>query len=303
MGEQLLERYPGFPLPFTLISPARYKIADVGAADAGMIALEDITPGETIARERPLLLMPHTICATPSEQERMLEDVVESMYIENQKFIRTLKDWRNTDKATFRPLSVFSTNMFQVTDLPGHNNCGYGGLARDISRVNHRYDQRRSVLESLPLTLILLNYHSCSPNAHVTFDLETMTFILRAVLPIQKGEEVTYCNLANAFHGAAARQEELERRYGFVCQCRVCKLTGSARDNSDYFRRMLAERTFCYRKDDLLFAQWLQSGLRRLMRTVRRTWTDSDLRRLRGTYACASAMSTRTSGNRFLRGS
>ncbi len=260
MGEQLYERYPGFPLPFTSPSRARYKVVDVGAADAGMIALETITPGDTIARERPLLLMPHVINANPSDVEHILDDVVDSMYVENQNFIRTLKDWRNTDKTTFRAQGVFSTNMFQVTDLPGHDDCGYAGLARDISRVNHRYVQWRTVPLTVDSTLIPLNCDSCSPNAHVAFDLETMTFILRAILPIMKGDEVTYCYLGSGFLGAAARQEELERRYGFVCRCTACKLTGTARENSDYFRRMLAERTLGYRSDDLLFAQWLMDG-------------------------------------------
>ncbi len=66
MGEELLKRYPGFPLPFSSPSPARYTIVDVGPAGAGMIALDDIIPGQTIARERPLLLQPHTMRITPS---------------------------------------------------------------------------------------------------------------------------------------------------------------------------------------------------------------------------------------------
>ncbi|TFK90454.1 hypothetical protein K466DRAFT_651540 [Polyporus arcularius HHB13444] len=104
---------------------------------------------------------------TPSERDLMYERIVKTMYPENQDFIRTLKGWKSTDKATFHPGGVFATNMFEVTDLPGYDEFGCSGLARDISRVNH----------------------SCCANAHVAFDLETLT--------------------------AAHRQEELKRRYGF----------------------------------------------------------------------------------------
>ncbi len=78
----------------------------------------------------------------------MYERIVKTMYPENQDFIRTLKDWKGTDKATFHPGGVFATNMFEVTDLPGYDEFGYSGLARDISRVNHRYVQRWNALRA-----------------------------------------------------------------------------------------------------------------------------------------------------------
>ncbi|RDX46364.1 hypothetical protein OH76DRAFT_1407097 [Lentinus brumalis] len=81
----------------------------------------------------------------------MHEQTVKTMYPENQDFIRTLKDWKSTDKATFHPVWIQRT------------------CTRDISRVNH----------------------SCCANAHVAFELETLTFTLRAVLPILKGQEAT----------------------------------------------------------------------------------------------------------------
>lgn len=59
------------------------------------------------------------------------------------------------------------------------------------------------------------------PNAHVNWDLETLTFILRAYVPIRAGEQVTV-SYVDPGSASKARQEELSRRYKFVCKCKVC---------------------------------------------------------------------------------
>ncbi|TFK90476.1 SET domain-containing protein [Polyporus arcularius HHB13444] len=237
MAASLLALHPDFPADFSAPSPPRYAIVDAGSAGRGMVASVDLATGDTIARERPLALFPVAIAMDMNDARRVYEAVVASMHIENQRVLRALKNWKGADRAPFYLKGVVDTNAIGVGALPGNKGL-YGGLARDICRVNH----------------------SCSPNARHSFDLRTNSFVLRAVRPIRKGEEVYISYLHNPATLRKDRQEELLRRYGFVCSCKYCGLTGQESFDSDSNRAIIYIRWDDRELDEALFAQWLAEG-------------------------------------------
>ncbi|XP_037812103.1 SET and MYND domain-containing protein 5 [Lucilia sericata] len=68
--------------------------------------------------------------------------------------------------------------------------------------------------------------HSCVPNAQSTFPYSNDIVVLKAIQPIQPGEEICIsyldeCQLERSRH---SRQKILKENYIFVCQCPKCQL-------------------------------------------------------------------------------
>ncbi|KAI0752934.1 hypothetical protein C8Q80DRAFT_1303691 [Daedaleopsis nitida] len=134
---------------------------------------------------------------------------------------------------------VLDTNTFILPgEMPAYRS-SYGGLARDISRVNH----------------------SCTPNAHVAWDRDTLTFVLRAYVPIRAGQQVTV-SYVGVPEGHRARQAELLRRYAFACACAVCSGDERARDASDFRRAVVSTRATDadVAEDEARFRAWVADG-------------------------------------------
>lgn len=66
--------------------------------------------------------------------------------------------------------------------------------------------------------------HSCEPNAFVSFSREGGRALLVALRQISAGEQVTisYFPLAQRMPDTRARQECLQHKYSFTCQCSAC---------------------------------------------------------------------------------
>lgn len=67
--------------------------------------------------------------------------------------------------------------------------------------------------------------HSCEPNAQSTFPYSNDIVVLKAVAPIQQGDEICIsyldeCQLERSRH---SRHKTLRENYIFVCQCPKCK--------------------------------------------------------------------------------
>ncbi|XP_017492241.1 PREDICTED: SET and MYND domain-containing protein 5 [Rhagoletis zephyria] len=76
--------------------------------------------------------------------------------------------------------------------------------------------------------------HSCMPNAQSTFPYSNDIVVLKAVAPIQTGEEICIsyldeCQLERSRH---SRQKILKENYIFVCQCPKCQLQATDPDET-----------------------------------------------------------------------
>jgi hypothetical protein len=64
--------------------------------------------------------------------------------------------------------------------------------------------------------------------------------VVHAIRDIEPGEEITNCYIGQLLP-RSARQEYLQRHFGFRCDCIVCSKTGSALDVDDQLRASIAK--------------------------------------------------------------
>lgn len=126
----------------------------------------------------------------------------------------------HTEDGSGPILGIIRTNGYQVPRLydnghEGDNTRAYTAVLKVMSRVNH----------------------SCSPNTDHRFNMASLSFELRAVRDIKKGEELfySYCDI---YQTKSERAEELAP-YGIVCVCPGC--VGATKE-TDSLRSELAKR-------------------------------------------------------------
>ncbi|TRM58107.1 hypothetical protein BD626DRAFT_410981 [Schizophyllum amplum] len=98
----------------------------------------------------------------------------------------------------FRTNGIGAPGDYKFMDWPGEAG-KFSFVADDISRANH----------------------SCRPNAHPHFDYELFATVLRAVRPIQAGEEICISYVRRGVDNYEERKKSLAP-YGFECSCPSC---------------------------------------------------------------------------------
>ncbi|KAI0050099.1 SET domain-containing protein [Auriscalpium vulgare] len=205
--ERLLARLAAVPPPAV---ECRYEIRAVPGKGVGVFATEAIALGALIARERPLVIAP--LLMTPESIEAIVRNMPQ--HIRDACF--ALHNCKPPSLPHFH--GIINTNGIHIGDMPGQSMYGgFGGLYKDISRVNH----------------------SCSSNASHRWDLDTLTGELRAQRPIAAGEEVSFSYLSTDMP-YGARHAYLRDKYFFTCVCAVCRLPPAARAQDDSARKQLA---------------------------------------------------------------
>ncbi|KAF4577234.1 hypothetical protein EYR36_005221 [Pleurotus pulmonarius] len=182
---ELIE-YPDFPQEIYRASDLEeraYSIVDIPGKGLGMVAAQDLEPGELITSERPLLLAPHAISSPASlefNDDATEEQQQAAKYFEADRMLKIAYErMHRDDQAAYMKL---------------HN--------------AHLHDG------SGPLLGVMRT------NSYGLFDMHALSMQLYAVRNIKKGEEITtsYCNHL-APH--AARQRALTP-YGILCECPAC---------------------------------------------------------------------------------
>ncbi|RDX47167.1 SET domain-containing protein [Lentinus brumalis] len=239
--DALRAQHPGWPQAFSSPSPPVYKIVPIDGAGLGMVATADITAGEVIVRERPLLLSPKALPTQDREALACLTvGLVQFMNPENRRAFYALKNCKGKTMPTEED-GIINTNSFMCGPFPTYEG-RYCGVARECSRANH----------------------SCSPNAKHCFDPATLTQSLRAFRDIRAGEEITVSYI-DFYLPSEKRKEELKRRYFFDCRCAACRLTGQARQQSDTARAFVnaCGGDAMIAKVEAAFEEWLAAGAQR----------------------------------------
>ncbi|TFK81765.1 SET domain-containing protein, partial [Polyporus arcularius HHB13444] len=237
--DALRAQHPGWPRAFSSPSPPVYKIVPIDGAGLGMVATADITAGEVIVRERPLLLSPKALPTQDREAlARLTVGLVQFMNPENRRAFYALKNCKGKTMPTEED-GIINTNSFMCGPFPTYEG-RYCGVARECSRANH------------------------SPNAKHCFDPATLTQSLRAFRDIRAGEEITVSYI-DFYLPSEKRKEELKRRYFFDCKCAACRLTGQARQQSDTARAFVnaCAGDAMIAKVEEAFEEWLATGARR----------------------------------------
>src|ERR1700722_335472 len=153
MKEKILAML-SFHTPFpTLPQQPRYRIRHVGRSSGegrglGMFAAVDIEIGDIIACEAALFMGPLGILYDPdltSDPYELFINHMEAPQREAFMDLSNCKDYRS------KVWGILDTNNLRVGALPGYAGA-YGGIFRDISRINHRY--------AMPYLLIPDNGHA-----------------------------------------------------------------------------------------------------------------------------------------------
>ncbi|RDX42790.1 hypothetical protein OH76DRAFT_1488339 [Lentinus brumalis] len=148
MLDALLSQYPGWPLSFSPPPPV-YEIVPIKGTGLGMVATADIaaahareqgaetTTGSTIVRERPFFVLPRVIPANSMEESlRVAESLVSYLDPENKRAFFALRNSKGHTTPS-QVKGILDTNAFIAGPFPTFP-AKYAGVARDISRVNHR---------------------------------------------------------------------------------------------------------------------------------------------------------------------
>lgn len=137
MANVLRTTCPDFPKPFTTPSPPVHKIIAIEGAGLGMCATTNIARGETILRERPLFVYPAAVWSSTEEDAlELLDKAVDGMDTDIKRAVLELHNGKGSE-APSDLKGIVDTNSLLVGLIPGYR-AAYAGLARDISRINHR---------------------------------------------------------------------------------------------------------------------------------------------------------------------
>lgn len=206
---------PGFPQPLVQPPQSCYCIGP-SHNGLGMFATCDLSIGDLIVAERPLMVTPRGLSLSSSislpvnftaeqrrqaaifEWEKTLQTSFDRMEPENQAAFMALAN-NHLEDGSGPLLGIIRTNGFEVEGLHDPMPDGeYTGVCKIISRINH----------------------SCSPSADRLFDIPSFSFQLRAARDIKSGQEifVSYSELLQPY---SKRQKHLAP-YGIKCVCASC---------------------------------------------------------------------------------
>ena len=198
-------------------NPVAYAVRFVDGKGMGVVATRDITCGERLIAEPPLL----TFCSSSTEEyEQSAVTAVDNLPKSERAVFDSLynaKIWPNDCHPHSEVLGIVATNCIEVTDL------SVSGIFATISRFNH----------------------SCAPNVEWRWNDSIKAETIHANRDIACGEELCVSYLES--HGEDpslcssrdVRCAYLKETWGFVCSCSVCTLTGEELTKSDKRRRAI----------------------------------------------------------------
>jgi SET domain len=177
----------------------------------GVVATDPIDRGEVIISEAPLFTQglarnEHTIAASLAPKSMD----------EKREYLR-LANCRDSTKVN--PLQ----GIFETNTLPCGDNMQEFGVTASKAGI----------------FLLCSRFNSsCTPNVHNWWDEEGGVIVMRALKPIERGEELCIC-YGGEWQPRDLRQEKFRSKFGFTCTCTSCSLDGEALMSSDRRRTRL----------------------------------------------------------------
>lgn len=193
-----------------------FEVQPIEGKGLGVVAMRNISQGEMILEDQPMLAIP---CKDLDRlTDRDVEEMVKALPQQKQDFF-----WKLFDAEIFgdkrSAKSRVLTNSYPVEDASGHE-CF--GVFNSIARFNH----------------------SCVPNVHNSWDIETQSETLYASRDIFEGQELctSYLKPKDLYRSSQERRQLLQR-LKFRCNCEACSLTGEDAVRSDQRRKELQSLT------------------------------------------------------------
>eukprot|EP00090_Calanus_glacialis_P035188 TRINITY_DN60124_c0_g1_i1.p1 TRINITY_DN60124_c0_g1~~TRINITY_DN60124_c0_g1_i1.p1 ORF type:complete len:336 (-),score=82.17 TRINITY_DN60124_c0_g1_i1:45-1052(-) len=197
-----------------------FEIREVKNKGKGIFALREISAGEIVMKEKPLVILttPHTP-KTLAKYVAELRGKVKSLDEDRQEDFYSLGISRpelcTKDRGDLRMMGIFQTNSIPIRE--------YDKLkGKDLGAAVYKYASRIN--------------HSCKPNVVWSFTQAKKVKEVRATKPILAGEEVTACYI-DPLNMAEDRQKLLSSKYNFTCSCEICSLPTEKLKENDRLRR------------------------------------------------------------------
>ncbi|KAF9474373.1 SET domain-containing protein [Pholiota conissans] len=229
---------PGLPkpLPKPKGDTPLYEVKMTPNMGMGVFATRDISLGELVFAERPLLVAPINVnvleLSTPPDEryQKILLDEYEKIF--EPAFDRMSKGNQTAYKALMNSHTEDGSGL--LTGIARTNGYGVSALYDGPGPKATHHAQRYTVIGHVASRI----NHSCIANVDRSFDMAAFAFVFKAAVDIKAGEQlfISYCEAAAS---VADRQRELAP-YGIVCKCRVCT---NATPESDKFRQEYDRRT------------------------------------------------------------
>ncbi|KAH9443545.1 hypothetical protein Pst134EA_033011 [Puccinia striiformis f. sp. tritici] len=172
----------------------------------GAVASRDIQAGEDIALMRPLALFPlgQTVWSTRFGQN-VRRQAVDHLPLHSRAAVAGLHGEGKDGDEFISDLIDVNTFMTHIqTEMP------IGAVVVEASRLNH----------------------ACRPNVVYNLDPRTQLLNMKAIRPIEKGEELTI-SYRSLEMPSEFRRQSLKEYYGFDCNCHHCKMSSELRQQSD----------------------------------------------------------------------
>ena len=179
-----------------------YKIDNVGRKGKGMIAAQDLSPGDVILSEKPVLIV---------DAEHAQASVIYKHYLDLSK----------DDRDRFNGLTYHATSD-EITEYS--KRCGKQQDKERGKLVARFYtncmEDAGSTKRYVVVECARMN-HSCNPNTTYDYFHGENLVILRALQKIARGEEILTTYVPPMWM-KKRRQEKLWKDWGFNCDCEVC---------------------------------------------------------------------------------
>lgn len=178
----------------------------------GVIAIRDISEGDLIISEEPLLVIPWWVRATVDPRKPKITELgeilcqfLDELPEEKRQLFMSLSDCKvdeNEEEKT--ELGIWRTNNFALGRTTSKSS---NGIFPTIARFNH----------------------SCIPSAEFGWNEKAGRQEIRAIRNIKAQEEISLCYFTSQWQleNVDVRRQYLQESYGFFCTCQACILTDS----------------------------------------------------------------------------
>ncbi|KAL8278363.1 hypothetical protein RQP46_009255 [Phenoliferia psychrophenolica] len=207
-------------------SPQPFTVSEAPGKGLGVFASRDISAGEVIIRERPILLLSNESGTEEHNYDpgHLLRAAVASLSDSSRRKLLDLKNAFGNENGSDKDLlqGIFTTNsdvaILGIGDVELAPVKSSAVFAPTIARFNH----------------------SCTPSASFHFDSQQFAGAIRVLREIKSGEEITISYTWTSYT-RAERQSFLSRVHFFDCTCIACSLPPEFARESDRRRRMVTD--------------------------------------------------------------
>ncbi|PVI04231.1 SET domain-containing protein [Periconia macrospinosa] len=193
--------------------PAPFAQKHIEGKGEGLFATRDISEGDALMLNSPVLFVHRHALETPSRQRRhtLLRTAIDQLPKKTKDSFMAL----SRQGGEYEIEDIINVNSMRVKVWDGSSHLV---VVPEASRVNH----------------------ACRPNAHYRFDDTTLNLDVSALTDIKSGEELTF-SYGYSHLPHEPRIQALQETWGFTCTCPLCTANSTTKSASDARLQQISE--------------------------------------------------------------